>query len=330
MSDVAVRAGVRGEVRKRLVGAALAVAALSACGAGAVAPASTGVASAPTPATPSVRYTPIPTEAPTPKPTDPNATPIPSPTAPPDWTAVPNIIEEPKALAQQLTMAERAIRDPKVTGAELTYWGHVEQLAVSAINDNYATWKDPVLALIPEDVRKQVAGTIEAGHALRNLKGPTPKTLPDWVIIEPAPMTDLMSFYKEAEQKFGVPWYYLASINLIETRMGRIRGISSAGALGPMQFIQSTWDAYGAGGDVNDPHDAIIGAARYLKAAGAPADMQKALYAYNHSQAYVDAITGYALVMKDDPTAFRGYYGWQVYYSTIDGTSWLKVGWKKQ
>jgi hypothetical protein len=321
---------VSGEVRTRLLSAALGAAVLAACGTGAVAPAASDVASAPSPAKPSVRYTPIPTEAPTPKPTDPNATPVPSPTAPPDWNGVPNLIEEPKALAQQLTMAERSIRDPNVTGAELTYWGHFEQLAVSAINDNYATWKDQVLAMVPEDVRKSVAGTVEAGHALRNLKGPTPKTLPEWQIIEPAPMPDLMRFYKEGEEKFGVPWYYLASINLIETRMGRIRGISSAGALGPMQFIQSTWDAYGAGGNVNDPHDAIIGAARYLKAAGAPADMQKALYAYNHSQAYVDAITGYALVMKDDPTAFRGYYGWQVYYSTVDGTSWLKVGWKKE
>ena len=320
---------MRGEVRVRSLCAALAAAFAVSCGAGAVAPAGNAEASA-RPAAPSVRYTPIPTEAPTPTAANPSATPVPPPTAPPDWNGVPALIEEPKALAQQLTLAERALRDPNVSGAQLTYWGHLEQLAVSAVNDNYATWKDQVLALIPEDLRASVAGTIEAGHALRNLKGPTPKTLPDWRIIEPAPMSDLMRFYKEGEEKFGVPWYYLASINLIETRMGRIRGISSAGALGPMQFIQSTWDAYGAGGDVNDPHDAIIGAARYLKAAGAPGDMQKALYAYNHSQAYVDAIAGYALVMKADPAAFRGYYGWQVYYSTIDGTSWLKVGWKKE
>jgi soluble lytic murein transglycosylase-like protein len=215
-----------------------------------------------------------------------------------------------------------------VTGAKLTYMGHLEQLAVSSINDN-PKWKDQVLAALPESVRGTVAGTIEAGRVLRQLHGPTPKTLPDWKIVEPAPAADLMKFYKEGEQKFGVPWYYLAAINLVETRMGRIRGISSAGALGPMQFIQSTWDAYGAGGDVNDPHDAIIGAARYLKAAGAPGDMQRALFAYNHSQAYVDSIAGYAVVMKADPDAFRGYHGWQVYYTTVDGTSWLKVGWKK-
>jgi len=320
-----VRTIVSGEVKARILGAALGAAMLVSCGGVAVAPAAESVR----PAAPSVRYTPIPTEAPSPTPSAANATPIPSPTAPPDWNAAPNIIEEPKALAQQLTQAERAIRDPNVTGAELTYWGHVEQLAVSAINDNYATWKDQVLVLVPEDVRKAVAGTIEAGHALRNLKGPTPKTLPDWQILAPAPIDDLLRFYKEGEQKFGVPWYYLASINLIETRMGRIHGVSYAGAQGPMQFMPATWAAYGTG-DVNDPHDAILGAAKYLKANGAPNDMQKALYAYNHSQAYVDAIAGYALVMKDDANALRGYHGWQVYYSTIDGTSWLKVGWKKE
>jgi soluble lytic murein transglycosylase-like protein len=324
-----VRASVRGEVRTRILSAALGAAVLAACGGGAATPSGSEVASAPSPAKPSVRFTPIPTVAPTPKPTDPNATPIPSPTAPPDWNSVPNIIEEPRALAQQLVTAERAIRDPSVTGAQLMYWSHLEQLAVSEINDNYATWKDQVLALVPDELRKTVAGTIEAGHALRNLKGPTPKTLPDWQIVDPAPLDDLLRFYKEGEVKYGVPWYYLASINLIETRMGRIRGVSYAGAQGPMQFMPATWSAYGKG-DVNDPHDAILGAANYLKANGAPTDMQRSLYAYNHAQAYVDAITGYALVMKDDPTAFRGYWGWQVYYSTVDGTSWLKVGWKKE
>jgi soluble lytic murein transglycosylase-like protein len=296
---------------------------LTACGA-AGAPASTLAAET---SRPSPRFTPIPTEAPSPTP-KPSASASPSPTPEPDYSLAPMVAEEPVALAQQLAMAETAIRDPNVTGAKLTYMGHLEQLAISSINDN-PKWKDQVLAALPENVRNTVAGSIEAGRVLRQLHGPTPKTLPDWKIVDPAPATDLMKFYKEGEQKFGVPWYYLAAINLVETRMGRIRGISSAGALGPMQFIQSTWDAYGAGGDVNDPHDAIIGAARYLKAAGAPGDMQKALFAYNHSQAYVDSIAGYALVMKADPEAFRGYHGWQVYYTTVDGTSWLKVGWKK-
>jgi membrane-bound lytic murein transglycosylase B len=61
-----------------------------------------------------------------------------------------------------------------------------------------------------------------------------------------------------------VPWYFLASINLVETRMGRIHGLSTAGAQGPMQFLPSTWAAC-CTGDIEDAHDAIVGAATYLK-----------------------------------------------------------------
>jgi transglycosylase-like protein with SLT domain len=289
---------------------------------------STGPVGAPTSVpTATVHYTPIPTAAP-------SATVAPSPAAAatatptPDWNAVPNVAEDPDGLAKQLLMAERAIRDLNVTGAQLTWMGHLEQLAISSVNDS-PQWKDQVLAALPEDVRKPVAGTLEAGRQLRLLHGPTPKTLPDWKIVEPASADALMSYYREGETKYGIPWYFLASINLVESRMGRIHGNSSAGAQGPMQFIPSTWASYGDGGDVNDPHAAIVAAARYLKAAGGPADMTKALFAYNHSQAYVNAIAGYAEVMHVDPVAFRGFYGWQVYYTTEDGTSWLKVGWTK-
>jgi hypothetical protein len=271
-------------------------------------------------ATPRPRFTPIPTASPEP-------TPVPTPSPTPNWTEVPNAAEDPIGIARQLATAEAAIRDPNISGIQLTWYGHMEQLLVSQVNDN-PRWQDQILASLPDDVRKSVKGTIEAGRALRALHGPTPKTLPDWKIVEPAPAADLLKFYKEGEQKFGVPWYYLAAINLVETRMGRIRGVSYAGAQGPMQFMPPTWASYGEG-DVNDPHDAILGAARYLKAAGAPGDMSKALFAYNHSQAYVNAIAGYAEVMKNDETAFRGYHGWQVYYTTEDGTSWLKVGWTK-
>ena len=120
----------------------------------------------------------------------------------------------------------------------------------------------------------------------------------------------------------------LAAINLIETRMGRIRGDSSAGAQGPMQFIPSTWAAYGEG-DVNSDHDSILAAARYLKAAGAPGNMSKAVLAYNHDARYVAAVAAYAEVMHADPAAYRGYYGWQVYVATLDGVTLLPVGWTK-
>ena len=117
-------------------------------------------------------------------------------------------------------------------------------------------------------------------------------------------------------------------IHFVESRMGRIRGLSTAGAQGPMQFIPSTWAAYGEG-DVYDDHDSILAAAKYLKAAGAPADMLKALLAYNHSTPYANALIAFAAVLRATPDEYRGYHGWQVYYTNQDGTFLLPEGWTK-
>jgi membrane-bound lytic murein transglycosylase B len=106
---------------------------------------------------------------------------------------------------------------------------------------------------------------------------------------------------------------------LIETRMGRIRSNSSAGAQGPMQFIPSTWAAYGLGGDVREERDAILGAANYLSASGAPSDYRQALFHYNPVSAYVTAVTGYANAMGRDPDLFYAYYNWQVFVRTTRG-----------
>ena len=262
-----------------------------------------------------------PTTAPTPAPT-------PSPTAPP-WEALPDPANDPTALAAQLVMAEGFIRDPKATAAQLAWAGHMEQLGIARLAD-FPEWTDPVLAALAAEPRAAIAGSMEAGKQLRAMHaGPIPKNLPDWHIVQPPPIEELMTYYKEAEAKFGVPWYFLASINLIETRMGRIRGDSSAGAQGPMQFIPSTWAAYGEG-DVNSYRDSILAAGRYLRAAGAPGNMPKAVFAYNHDTRYVAAVTGYAEVLHADPAAYRGYYGWQVYYPTKDGPILMAPGWKKE
>jgi len=286
------------------------------------------VATAPTP-TATIHYTPEPTE--TPRATAAaRATEVPAPTATPapDYTALPVAAEDPASLAKQITMVETGLRDPNVTGAQLKWLGHLQQLTYGRLAD-YPKWRDEVLPALPETIRGAVASGLEAGDQLRTMHGAIPKVLPDWKIVEAAPIEDLMSYYKEAQAQFGVPWYYLAAIHLVETRMGRIRGLSSAGAQGPMQFMPATWAMYGRG-DVNDTHDAILGAARYLVAAGAPGNMPKALFAYNHSNAYVNALIDYADVMKNDPMAYRGYHGWQVYYPTLDGPILMPVGWIKQ
>jgi len=279
--------------------------------------------------TPSVRYTPIPTAVASATPTaEPSVIPAATATPAPNYNELPAPANDAAALATQLAMVEAALRDPNVKDPELAWLGHLQQLDYSRLQD-YPEWKDTVLAGLPETTRAAVNGSLEAGKQLRLLSGPTPKNLPDWKIVAPAPIDELLGFYKEAEAEFGVPWYYLASIHLVETRMGRIRGLSSAGAQGPMQFMPATWAGYGTG-DINSDHDSILAAARYLKAAGAPGNMQKALFAYNHSQAYVNALALYAEVMKADPAEYRGYHGWQVYYPTQDGPVLLAVGWIKE
>lgn len=80
-----------------------------------------------------------------------------------------------------------------------------------------------------------------------------------------------------------------------------------------MQFIPATWAAYGMGGDVEDPRDAILGAANYLRASGAARSERRALYAYNNSTAYVSAVLRYARRMRRDPRVFHAYYAWSVY-----------------
>lgn len=186
-----------------------------------------------------------------------------------------------------------------------------------------------MLDVVPASLRKSVQANIDAGAALNGLTGdaPAPAGFPDWQILVPEAAATLRSYYAEGEQAYGIPWQYLAAIHFVETRMGRIHGNSTAGAQGPMQFIPDTWAAYGAGGDINSNHDAILAAARYLEANNAATDIDGALFRYNNDERYVAAIKAYAGVMMDDPGAYDGYYQWQVFYASADGTVLLPEGW---
>lgn len=190
--------------------------------------------------------------------------------------------------------------------------------------------QDAVSALIPADVAAAFGFNVAARQAVVDHAAAAPAsepspTLPAWTILEPRPIDELLADYQEAEAATGVPWEYLAAINLIETRMGRISGESAAGALGPMQFLPETWAAC-CTGNIEDPHDAILGAATYLVSKGAPGDMHAALYGYNPNEGYVGAVTAYASNLMADPLAYRGYHAWEVYVASAAGTVRLPVG----
>lgn len=229
----------------------------------------------------------------------------------------------PAGLAGALTATIRALRD-----AEQRWDGSggvprdVEYLALHhqrILRRMSARRKlgDATLARLPQDVRGEARDTVRGRRYLAQIpRGRAPRVR----VAPAAPAAALRRYYDAAQKRFGVHWTVLASVNFVESAFGRIRSASEAGARGPMQFLPSTWRAYGMGGDIDDPHDAILGAANYLEQSGARSDIARALFAYNHSIAYVRAIRRFAARMRADARAFLTYYAWQVYVRTPRGT----------
>jgi hypothetical protein len=131
---------------------------------------------------------------------------------------------------------------------------------------------------------------------------------------------ELMPIFRQAGRRYGVPWSVLAAINKVETDFGRNLNVSSAGAIGWMQFMPDTWRRYGVDGDRDghkdpyNPEDAIPAAANYLAASGAQRDLRAAIFAYNHAAWYVGQVltlaasyaTGGAGRTLDEHVAGRG------------------------
>jgi hypothetical protein len=122
----------------------------------------------------------------------------------------------------------------------------------------------------------------------------------------------LLPIYQAAGTAYGIPWQVLAAINEVETDYGRDLSVSSAGAEGWMQFLPSSWAQYGvdANGDgfldPYNPADAVFAAARYLRAAGGDTNVKAAIFAYNHSQAYVESVMLRAQLLGGTPSELLG------------------------
>ena len=172
-----------------------------------------------------------------------------------------------------------------------------------------------------EKIAKKVAGPgrhVDGTPTLDNptlsvaLPGAAPIGVPNFFIDKFRIPPFLLPIYQAAGIQYGVRWEVLAAINEIETDYGRNLNVSSAGAVGWMQFMPATWELYGVDAnrdgerDPFNPVDAIFAAARYLRAAGADTDLRKAIFAYNHADWYVDSVLLRARVIGGLPSNLVG------------------------
>jgi murein DD-endopeptidase MepM/ murein hydrolase activator NlpD len=118
----------------------------------------------------------------------------------------------------------------------------------------------------------------------------------------------LLGIWQRAGNAYGIPWQVLAAINKVESNFGRNMGPSSAGAVGWMQFMPSTWYRWGTDADGDgvadpwNPTDGVFSAARYLAAAGGSSDIYRAVFAYNHADWYVREVLDLAKLYGGDST----------------------------
>jgi len=202
-------------------------------------------------------------------------------------------------LAAQLVRADAALHQ-HVTTAD----AYAEQRIELRLSDDQAL-AARVIRLLPQRLARDVTDDVLAHRELARLTPPRPLSV--FRLGAAVAAAKLRAYYAEAHRRSGISWQLLAAINYIESDFGRLRESSVAGAQGPMQFMPSTWAAYGRG-DVHDPHAAILGAARFLNAAGGTRNERAALYRYNPSGAYVDAVERYAGRIRRDSTAFLVFY----------------------
>jgi membrane-bound lytic murein transglycosylase B len=193
------------------------------------------------------------------------------------------------------------------TGAKFVAVARDRQLVIRTLARN-ATEAAAVVKLAPGE-----RDDIDARRDLNALSAASPPQV-GGVSVGPAQhASKLLSFYREAQRRFGISWELLAAINFVESDFGRARTTAKADAQGPMQFEPATWRAYGLGGDAYNEHDAIVAAANLLAADGGRTNERAALMHYNLSPLYWDTVLHLAHRMAIVPTAFREYYAWKLY-----------------
>jgi soluble lytic murein transglycosylase-like protein len=172
-----------------------------------------------------------------------------------------------------------------------------------------ATAPKPVVTAVPAPKLTNANGSPAPTNPSYSLATPGPAKVgvPNFFIDKFRIPPFLLPIYQAAGMQYGIRWEVLAGINEIETDYGRNLNVSSAGAIGWMQFMPATWKQYGVDANqdgVKDPFnpvDAIFAAARYLKAAGGDSDIRRAIFAYNHADWYVDSVLMRAQIVGGIP-----------------------------
>ncbi len=237
--------------------------------------------------------------------------------------SVPAIGDSPARIAGQLSAAELRLSGSDGAGAVLARQALIVELAClrAAVHPG---WTAAVITRLRLAARAQAIADLTATEDLVELTPPAAGSA-QVRIIAADHLATLRAYYRAAQAATGVGWSYLAAINFVETDFGRVAGPSSAGAQGPMQFLPATWAEYGHG-DIHRAGNAIRAAARFLAAHGATRDIGSALYAYNPSKLYVDAVLRYASRLRKNRHALAGYYDRQVLYHSADGWVLLPFG----
>ena len=244
----------------------------------------------------------------------------------------PLVPADPATTAALLAQVEEALRSPATPEADLPGLGHQQQVIyrVLAHQRHRGTL---VRAALPERWRPVLDLHVAARRHFIAMHDPSrrPTHVPAWRILPPERAENLLRYYREAAAATGIAWEVLAAVNLVESGMGRIDGVSVADARGPMQFLPSTWaePGIGNGGDIRDPRTAIGAAARYLVRRGGLKDIRKGLWGYNNSDHYGQAVLAYAALLRNDPAAYRGLYHWEIHFAAAAGDLWLPVGYNQ-
>jgi len=209
-----------------------------------------------------------------------------------------------RQIAQKRRDYNAAIEEQQATTADLRLRKHALDRSIDRLSTNNARTESRLQKLEAAEkarIQKSAAATgrgeVGSEHELEVAREEIVATS-----VGPTSENAYMELYKAsaANYGFGPDWYILAAVGKVESNHGQAMGSSSAGAMGPMQFMPTTWETTGVDGNgdgvanVMDPEDAIPAAANYLEDSGAPQDWYRALYSYNHADWYVKKVLAVA------------------------------------